>query len=80
LQDLAAKGPTRARRRCCRRDELLALIDEEPGISLFGAGHGEWPGGPGPLVTYLVSQMGDQIRPVALVPGALSESEIDAMT
>ena len=36
--------------------------------------------GPGPLVSYLVSQ-GVPIRlPVTLVPGALSEAEIDALT
>jgi hypothetical protein len=36
---------------------------------------------PGPLVTYLISQMGGYIRlPVILVPGQLSENEIDAVT
>ena len=37
--------------------------------------------GPGPLVTYLVGQMGGQVRlPVTLVPGGLSEAEIDAVS
>jgi hypothetical protein len=37
--------------------------------------------GPGPLVTYLVSQMGGQMRvPVTLVPGHLNEQEIEAVT
>jgi hypothetical protein len=36
--------------------------------------------GPGPLVSYLVSQ-GEPIRlPVTLVPGQLSKAEIDAVT
>jgi nucleotide-binding universal stress UspA family protein len=63
-----------------RRDELLALIDEEPGISLLVLGMASGREGPGPLVSYLVSQ-GVPIRlPVTLVPGALGEAEIDAVT
>jgi nucleotide-binding universal stress UspA family protein len=63
-----------------RRDELLALIEEEPGLSLLVLGMASGREGPGPLVSYLVSQ-GMPIRlPVTLVPGALSEAEIDALT
>ena len=39
-----------------RRDELLALIAEEPGISLLVLGMASGREGPGPLVSYLVSQ------------------------
>ena len=64
-----------------RRDELLALIEEEPGISLLVLGMAPSREGPGPLVTYLVSQMGGQMRvPVTLVPGQLNEQEIEAVT
>jgi hypothetical protein len=36
---------------------------------------------PGPLVTYLISRMSDQIRvPLTLVPGHLSEADIDKLT
>jgi len=64
-----------------RRDELLALIEEEPGISLLVLGMATGREGPGPIVTYLVSQMGGQMRvPVTLVPGQLSEQEIEAVT
>jgi nucleotide-binding universal stress UspA family protein len=64
-----------------RRDELLALIEEEPGISLLVLGMAAGREGPGPLVTYLVSQMGGQMRlPVTLVPGQLTEEEIEAVT
>ena len=64
-----------------RRDELLALIEEEPGISLLVLGMASGREGPGPLVTYLVSQMGGQMRvPVTLVPGQLTEPEIEAVT
>jgi nucleotide-binding universal stress UspA family protein len=64
-----------------RRDELVALIEEEPSISLLVLGTATSREGPGPLVTYLVGQMGGQIRlPITLVPGHLSEAEIDAVT
>ena len=64
-----------------RRDQLVALIGEEPGISLLVLGMASGREGPGPLVTYLVGQMGGQIRlPVTLVPGGLSETEIDAVS
>jgi nucleotide-binding universal stress UspA family protein len=63
-----------------RRDELLALIEEEPGISLLVLGIASGRDGPGPLVSYLLSQ-GMPIRlPVTLVPGALGEAQIDAVT
>jgi nucleotide-binding universal stress UspA family protein len=64
-----------------RRDQLLALIGEEPGISLLVLGMASGREGPGPLVTYLVGQTGGQIRlPVTLVPGGLSATEIDAVS
>ena len=87
LQDLAAKVqastgkmPALYLREGRRRDELMALINEEPGISLLVLGMASGREGPGPLVSYLVSQ-GEPIRlPVTLVPGQLSAAEIDAVT
>jgi hypothetical protein len=63
-----------------RQDELVALISEEPGMSLLVLGMASGREGPGPLVTYLVSQGGQMRLPVTLVPGALSETEIDAVS
>jgi len=88
LQALAAKVQTESGslpilhvREGRRRDELLALIEEEPSISLLVLGMATGREGPGPLVTYLVSQMGGQMRvPVTLVPGQLTEQEIEAVT
>ena len=87
LQDLAAKVqadtgkmPVLYLREGRRRDELMALLEEEPGISLLVLGMASGREGPGPLVSYLVSQ-GQPIRlPVTLVPGQLSETDIDALT
>ena len=58
----------------------MALLEEEPGISLLVLGMASGRKAR-PLVTYLISQMGGQMRlPVTLVPGALSEAQIDAVT
>lgn len=88
LQELAAevqsttgKMPILYVREGRRRDELLALIDEEPNISLLVLGMATGREGPGPLVSYLVGQMGGQMRvPVTLVPGRLTPEEIDLVT
>ena len=46
------------------------MIEEDPSISLLVLGTATGREGPGPLVTYLVGQMGGQMRvPVTLVPG-----------
>jgi nucleotide-binding universal stress UspA family protein len=81
VQTKTGKMPVLYLREGRRRDQLMALIQEEPGISLLVLGMASGREGPGPLVTYLVSQMGGQIRlPVTLVPGGLSEAEIDAVS
>jgi nucleotide-binding universal stress UspA family protein len=81
VQAMTTKVPVLYVREGRRRDELLALIKEEPSISLLVLATATGREGPGPLVTYLVSQLGGQTDiPVTLVPGALSEAEIDAVT
>lgn len=87
LQELAAKVqadtgkmPVLFLREGRQREQLMALLDEEPSISLLVLGMASGREGPGPLVSYLVSQ-GQPIRlPVTLVPGQLSEADIDALT
>lgn len=63
------------------RDELIALIAEEPTISVLVLAADTGPGGPGPLVTALTGKYIGKLRvPLTLVPGSLSESQIDAIT
>jgi nucleotide-binding universal stress UspA family protein len=81
VQALTTKMPVLYVREGRRRDELLALIKEEPTISLLVLATATGGEGPGPLVTYLVSQLGGQLDvPVTLVPGVLTEEQIDAVT
>lgn len=64
-----------------RRDELLALISEEPSISILVLAAGTGPEGPGPLVSYLAGKPAARLRiPITIVPGGLTADQIDALT
>ena len=64
-----------------RRDELMALLDEEPTISILVLAAGTGAEGPGPLVTQLVGKMSGKMRvPVTVVPGSLTDEQIAALT
>jgi nucleotide-binding universal stress UspA family protein len=63
------------------RDELLKLIAEDRSISVLVLGSSKSGEGPGPLVTALTGKLGSQLRiPLTIVPGALTEAEIDAIS
>lgn len=63
------------------REELLKLIAEEPTISILVLAAGTGAGGPGPLVTDLVGRLSGTLRiPTTVVPGSLSDAEIDLIT
>jgi len=64
-----------------RRDELLALIDEEPGISILVLAANAGAEGPGPLITALTGKALTKLRvPITIVPGSLTEQQLDALT
>jgi len=64
-----------------RRDELLALIEEEPGISILVLAASTANEGPGPLVSALTDKMINRMRiPVTVVPGNLTDEQVDALT
>lgn len=65
-----------------RRDALLSLIDEEPGLSILVLAAGTGQEGPGPLITYFMSPRGlTRLRiPMTIVPGGLSDEKLDAIT
>lgn len=80
VQAITGKMPILHIREGRRRDEVLALLDEEPGISIVVLGTASGRSDPGPVVSYLISSMGEKVRvPVTLVPGRLTEDEIDAL-
>jgi nucleotide-binding universal stress UspA family protein len=64
-----------------RRDELLKLLEEEPSISVLVLGSAIKPGGPGPLISALTGKFYDRLHiPLTIVPGSLTEEEVDALT
>lgn len=64
-----------------RRDELLSLIDSDPGISILVLGAGTGNEGPGPLVSFLTGRGLSRLRiPVTIVPGAMTDEQLEAIT
>lgn len=88
LQDLAAeakeltgKMPVLHVREGVAGDEIVKLIEEEPGISVLVLGAGTDKNGPGPLVTSLAGKLSGEFPiPITVVPGNLSEEQIDALS
>ena len=61
-----------------QRTELLKLIDEEPSISILVLGASIEQRGPGPLVAALTGKFVGKLRvPVTIVPGNLSDEDVD---
>jgi len=64
-----------------RREQVLKLLREEPGISILVLGAGTGPEGPGPLIAHLVGKIAGRLTmPIAIVPGSLTDTEIDALS
>ena len=62
-------------------DELLALINEEPTISILVLAAGTGPEGPGPLVSSLAGKRAARLRiPITIVPGGLTLDQVDALS
>lgn len=58
------------------RDELFALLDEEPSISVLVLAAGAGQEGPGPLITALIGRSGQLRVPITIVPGTLTNEQI----
>lgn len=81
VTNLSEKMPILFIRTGNARDSLLDLIAEEPRISVLVLAAGTTGKGPGPLVTALTGKFYSRVHiPITIVPGHLSEAEIDALT
>jgi nucleotide-binding universal stress UspA family protein len=60
--------------------EILALIENDEDIAILVLGAGTGKEGPGPLVSSLSKSAGEFPIPVAIVPGHLSDEDIDALS
>jgi len=64
-----------------RKDQVLALIDEDPSIRILVLGAGTGKDGPGPLVSALAGEMAGTLNiPITIVPGKLDVGRIDELT
>lgn len=63
------------------RDELIALLESDPSISILVLGAGTGQEGPGPLVSHLAGKVAGRLKvPVTVVPGGLSDEQLHALT
>ena len=60
-------------------DEILGLIEDDEDIAILVLAAAQSKEGPGPLVSGLSTSLGDYPIPVAIVPGHLTDEEIDAL-
>jgi nucleotide-binding universal stress UspA family protein len=63
------------------RDELLALLEEDPRISILVLAASVDSSGPGPLISALTGRYASRLRvPMTVVPGGMTEEELDRVT
>ena len=61
-------------------EQLLKLIDEDEDIAILILAAGTAKEGPGPLVSAIARTAGEFPIPVAIVPGHLTDEELDALS
>ena len=61
-------------------EELMSLIAEQTGVSVLVLGAESGKSGPGRLIDYVVKRAGKLPVPVTMVPGNLTDEQIDAIT
>jgi nucleotide-binding universal stress UspA family protein len=63
-----------------RHEELVKLIEEQPSISILVLGASTSSEGPGPLIHFLTTKAMGRLRiPVTVLPGGLSDEQIDSI-
>jgi nucleotide-binding universal stress UspA family protein len=80
ISSITGVMPERVIREGEKAEEMLKLIDEDEDIAALILAAGVGKEGPGPLVTSLAKTAGEFPIPVALVPGHLSDEDLDTMS
>lgn len=76
---IAGITPERVVREGVTSEEIVKLIEEDTDIGILVLGAGTGKEGPGPLVSSMGKIAGTFPIPLAIVPGHLSDDELDAM-
>ncbi|HLL28672.1 MAG TPA: universal stress protein [Xanthobacteraceae bacterium] len=80
-KNLAGIEPERIVREGTKADEVLKVIDEDEDIAVLVLAAGTGKEGPGPLVSSIAAAgAGSFPIPITIVPGTLSDEEIDALS
>lgn len=77
---IAGVTPERIVREGKISEEILGLIESDEDIAILVLAAGTSKEGPGPLVASIGSTAGDFPIPLAIVPGHLTDQELDALT
>jgi nucleotide-binding universal stress UspA family protein len=80
IKKIARIKPDRVIREGDTAEQLVKLIDEDADIGILVLAAGIGNECPGPLVTNLAKTAGQFPIPVAVIPGHLSDDDIDAMS
>jgi nucleotide-binding universal stress UspA family protein len=76
---IAGITPERVVREGSTAEEILKLIEDDVDIAILVLAAGTGKEGPGPLVSSVGKSAGEYPIPVAIVPGHLTDEEIDAL-
>ena len=80
IKKIANITPDRVIREGDPAEEIVKLIDEDADIGILVLAAGTGSEGPGPLVSSLAKSVGTYPIPVAIVPGHLSDEDLEAMS
>jgi len=79
-QTVAGITPDRVIREGDTTEQIAKLIDEDTDIGILVLAASTGKEGPGPLISNLAKTAGEFPIPVALVPGHLSDEDLDSMS
>ena len=77
---IAAITPERVIREGDATEQMLDVIDKDVDIAMLVLAANPGPEGPGPLIAMMANTVGSFPIPVVIVPGALSDADIDALS
>ena len=79
-EKLGAPKPRTFVRKGILHEELFNLIDKEKAIRVLVLGVSTEHGNPGPLINYVINKGSNECRvPITIVPGNLTDEQIDAL-
>ncbi|MEO6843335.1 MAG: universal stress protein [Bradyrhizobium sp.] len=77
---IAAITPERVIREGEPTEQILDVIDQDVDITMLVLAANPGPEGPGPIITLMAGVVGSFPIPVTIVPGDLSDADIDALS